>query len=532
MRSIMQTLCGALCLLSISAQLPLVEARSLTTFRYGKLTSLWAQEACAIPEAHAFIGQLKDNGFPLSTTTIAVYDTGFKLTSLRDHARLTDELRDQLDVEDEQDGRKVLIDSLVDGSDLQIFLREAYSLRKRDRDLWHGTSVVHLIASNSEVTTSTMGEIALLIEQPRKLTLENRIKEKSLISKLSLPQLFNHSMSFAKFDDQRSEAISEAFEEITDKTIVVNSIGNYHNLDDKQPIEAGVRRLVGKVINVGSSDPTGHISLFSNRDDGSIETIRAFSDNFIQTLGIDGSFSSFGGTSGASPVVTGVLADTLAILRNLTVAQTEILLKKTAIPSSYGDPVGTLNSYKLVRVAKRLVDRGWPANNNLTDGNLYDFKNEARQLADEAIATQEVDEKFAKLRQSFFLDPDNRQVRRQLGRLYRQAGYQAQALFYGDSNLASRDAFIQSLATIQKKYFADFLLAIRNINIDSAQQLLAKFDRELIDGDIHAVIDILKKLSPEQQQQVIDFFLTNNIARIKIEDNGTTIVWKRLFDRH
>ena len=527
----MQILCGALCLLAVSAQLPPVEARSLTTFRYGKLTSLWAQEACAIPEAHAFIDQLRDNGFPLNTTTIAVYDTGFKLTSLRDHARLTTELRDQLDVEDGQDGRKVLIDSL-DGSDLQVFLHEAYSFRKLDRDLRHGTSVVHLIASNSEVTTSTMGEIALLIEQPRKLTLENRIKEKSLINKLTLPQLLNHSMSFAKFDNQWSEAISEAFEEITDKTIVVNSIGNYHNLDNKQPIEAGVHRLVGKVINVGSSDPTGHISLFSKRDDGSIETIRAFSDNFIQTLAIDGSFSSFGGTSGASPVVTGALADTLAILQTLTVAQTEILLKKTAIPSSYGDPVGTLNSYKLVRVAKRLIDRGWPVNNNLTDGDLYDFSDEARQLADEAIATQEVDEKLAKLRQSFFLDPDNRQVRRQLGHLYRQAGYQAQALFYGDSNLASRDAFIQSLATIQEKHFANFLQAIENNNIDLAQQLLAKFDRELIDAGVHVVIDILKKLSPEPQQQVIDFFLTNNIARIKVEDNGTTIRWKRLFDRH
>ena len=529
MRLIVQTLCGALCLLVVSAQLPPVDARYLTTFRYGKLTSLWAQEACAIPEAHDFINHLESSGFPLGTTTIAIYDTGFKVSSLRDHARLTAELHNKLDVEDEQDGRKILIDSL-DDSNLRVFLHEAYSLRKRERNLQHGTSVAHLIASNSEVSTSSKGEIALLIEQPRKLTLADRIKEKNLISKLILPQLFNHSMAFAKFDQQRSKAISEAFEAITGNTIVVNSIGNYHNQDDKLPIEAGVHRLVGKIINVGSSDPTGHLSLFSKQDAGSVETIRAFSDNFIQTLNIDGSFNSFGGTSGASPVVTGALADTLAILQNLTIAQTEILLKKTATPSSYGDPVGTLNSYKLVRVAKRLVDRGWPVNDNLNDDTLYNFKDEAQQLTDEATASQEIDEKFAKLRKSFFLDPDNRQTRRLLGDLYQQAGYQAQSLFYGDSNLANRNAFIQSLATIQEKHFADFLQAIRNANIDSAQHLLAKFDRQLIHTDAHTIIDILKKLSPEQQQQIADFFLTNNIAKITIDDKGT--IWKRLFDRN
>jgi len=525
----MQALCGALCYLwASSAPLILSEGvRSFTTFRYGKLTGLWAQEACAIPEARAFIAELEQRGFPLRTTTVGVYDIGFKLASVRDHARLTAELHDHLARTDDRDGRAVLADFVAD-AELRAFLRQAYADRPaRDQDWRHGTAVVHLIASNSEVSTSSKGEIALLIASPRKLALEEYIELHSSLARLELPPLVNHSMAFSKFDDRWSEAIAEAFEAITAKTIVVNSIGNYHNLNNKLPIEAGVRKLVGKMINVGSADPTGHISLFSKRDEGTIETVRAFSDDFIATLGLDGSLIAFGGTSGATPVVTGALADTLAILPDLSVSQAEVLLKKTAVPSSYGDRVGTLNSYKLVRVAQRLRERGWPAYDDLNDDSLYDFSAAAQRLAVEATATPEGDEKFAKLRQSFFLAPDNRQVRRQLGQLYRQAGYEAQALFYGDSTLASRDEFMARLFAAQQQHLAEFLQALEAVDVGSAQWALAKLDRELIKA--RTIIAILQKLSPAQRLLIIDFFRANGIARITIDANGTS--YKRIFNR-
>ena len=527
-------LCGALCYLLFASSASLTRphvlsegVRSFTTFRYGKLTGLWAQEACAIPEARAFIAEPEQQGFPLRTTTVGVYDSGFDLSSLRDHARLTSELHNHLVHTDAHDGRDVLADFVAD-AELRAFLRAAYARRpERAKDLRHGTAVAHLIASNSEVATSSKGEIALLIASPRKLVLEEYTELHSSLARLELPQLINRSIAFAKYDDRWSEAIAEGFEAIAVKTIVVNSIGNYHNLDNKLPIEAGVHRLVGKMINVGSADPTGHVSLFSKRDEGTIETIRAFSDNFIATLGVDSSLIAFGGTSGAAPVVTGALADTSAILPSLTVSQAEVLLKKTAIPSSYGDRVGTLNSYKLVRVAQRLRERGWPAYDDLSDDSLYDFSAEARQFADEATVTAAVGEKFAKLRRSFFLDPDNRQVRRQLGQLYRQAGYEAQALFYGNSTPASRDEFIERLLAAQQRHLAEFLQALETADVGSAQWALVKLDRELIEA--HTVIDILRKLSPEQRMLIIDFFRANNIARITIDANGSS--YKRILKR-
>ena len=115
-------------------------------------------------------------------------------------------------------------------------------------------------------------------------------------------------------------------------------------------------------------------------------------------------FIDFGGTSGAAPQVVAALADVLSILHTLNRDEAATLLRRTAVVSSYGDGVGTLNRYKLVRVAQRLLERGWPTSKvALHDDSVYDFSDEAQALLAASFSAVTSVEAFVQLRQAFFL---------------------------------------------------------------------------------------------------------------------------------
>ena len=305
------------------------------------------------------------------------------------------------------------------------------------------------------------------------------------------------------------------------KTIFVSAAGNVH----PEPIEVGKRKLAEEIIIVGSSDPTGHASSFSQR--GKEEVIRAFSDEHVQTIGVEaGVFIDFGGTSGAAPQVVAALADVLSIVHILNRDEAATLLRRTSVVSSYGDEVGTLNRYKMLRVAHRLMERGWPtAKAALHDDRVYDFSDEARALTAASFSAATPDEAFIQLRQAFFLDPNNSQTRTLLAAIYRQAGYEAEALFYDVADPEVRDAFIKQREDMRWAAVDKFMAAVAVADLVTMAKSLYTFSKNKKDffAETSAFFAAMQKLSFTQQQSVADFLRQHKIADVTIDPVDGTI---------
>ena len=113
-----------------------------------------------------------------------------------------------------------------------------------------------------------------------------------------------------------------------------------------------------KAIIVGSGSTFGGVSQFSQEQ----VSILAPSDYYL-TSTLRGERNSFGGTSGATPLVSGTLIGFILLSGYyLNVEEAITLLQKTAIPvlpslSPFKENgSGLLNSYKIIRIAKRLKE--------------------------------------------------------------------------------------------------------------------------------------------------------------------------------
>ena len=170
----------------------------------------------------------------------------------------------------------------------------------------------------------------------------------------------------------KSEDIYEVFQKLSPPAIVVTVAGNEfpERLED---VKTKASKNFDAII-VGSFSPKGFVSDFSNS--GEEVHILAPSDNWITSAGINREYEKFGGTSGATPLVTGSLAAFEWLSGyHPTSNEAKILLEKTATPTlhSHEEPqvngVGLLNAYKLGEVAKRLKQK-------CKDKSLFCFKEE------------------------------------------------------------------------------------------------------------------------------------------------------------
>ena len=190
------------------------------------------------------------------------------------------------------------------------------------------------------------------------------------------------------------------------------------------------------VIVVGSLSPVGDLSKHSNR--GKPVTILAPGEDVLIE---DGDKKGvFTGTSFATPLVTGALANAVAYLPNLNREQATQLLEKTALPTFNSraverlDGAGTLNAYKVYRVAKRLNESG-KSTDALGQEASFDFQSEAEKRWQEAsrlLASDSCDsrrEGFGELRKSFLLNPTARAAEA-LQKVYAEEGYDLTAKLY------------------------------------------------------------------------------------------------------
>ena len=484
----------------------------------GKLTRFWSPEAAAAPEGHAFIARLVEQGFSFHTPAVGILDINLDPVRVLADTRVSQALRDNLS--ESLHNAVDMLRALTASAGIGLTIEEldelaAFHRRKRQRKKKeHGTAVARLINGQPPVGISRKGEtdymsfFAGLVEKEQ-LIWQGIVAMTPPLDILNISAELSGT-SLNKNEVQVVEITVSYVREVAAKTIVVTSAGN----NFPNPTEANKRRLAKAIITVGSTDPDGRASSFSAA--GDMVTISAPSGNYLQTIDAQG-FRDFGGTSGATPLVTGALADVLSILPSLRIDEAAWLLRETAITSKNTteakDTIRSLNYYKLIRVAHRLA-RDWPqGRDNIFTREYYDFAEEAARLTTAAVALGTTDEAFFKLRQAFFLDDNNHTARKALANIYRRAGYEAQARFYGGEYVS----IAKSKATLHR-----FLTALADADLGRMTEILPTLDKELFRRSFfHAII---LHMPEEKRRGVLEFLRTKGVVNITISDRGGLII--------
>lgn len=291
----------------------------------------------------------------------------------------------------------------------------------------HGTAVANLMSGRAPYGVAKSAEITDVILAPR-IELFPEIVGAFLESP---PKVVNISMPL-----REGVRTAESLNRLSEKTILVMSAGNTY------PTAMDVGKQYLKAIFVGSLSPEGLMTQSST--EGPNVTIAAPSDYWIQSIHDEKGRSTFGATSGATPLVSGAVANVVALLPDITPSEVATLLKRTAVPTanSFEKPqkngAGMLNALKLVEVAKRLQELGWPKNRSklISKAKLYDFENQANEEIEQGRSLLMKDDTCSKskglrlLRKGFLLSPNQKRAGI-LAEAYRRLGYTTNAAFYG-----------------------------------------------------------------------------------------------------
>lgn len=292
---------------------------------------------------------------------------------------------------------------------------------------FHARWVGGLIIGEFPIGTSETGKFALL----NFLLSSGQDKDSLSLVRAAKPEVINASISEVVRDWKITPLFhTKEFEPIARETILIKSSGN--------SFPQAITQVEG-AIHLGSLSPLGFESGFSQSDEHldilapadlfttTIGPITISDEKTHRSIGFEYVPSTFGRTSAASPIVTGAVANVLALIPGLSGAEVKILLRNTSIPLEGGrGPVGMLNAYKLVRVAERLArDPSFLGEGSegrmkrLSDRALYDFRSVAERLFETLGEKPDVQTALKSLRRAFLLDPENGPVRQRLIENYR-----------------------------------------------------------------------------------------------------------------
>ncbi len=251
----------------------------------------------------------------------------------------------------------------------------------------HGDYVSNLILgpSPSAVVKGEKTKTYRNLQASENYILEYENLEKNRQDLKTQPRFINNSMGWIN-----PELISKVVGNLTiiENAVIVTAAGN--DYDDLRKAEPGkvTASHNGHAIVVSSHSPDGLSSDFTNY--GEDVDITAPSDEHILSFDEKGEPKKFGGTSGATPLVTGsLLSFELISGIPLSTKEYKTLLKKTAIkhgldPERKVTGAGYLNAYKLGQVAFRLrdicgakrseIERKQCAINAINTDSTYNFK--------------------------------------------------------------------------------------------------------------------------------------------------------------
>ena len=186
----------------------------------------------------------------------------------------------------------------------------------------------------------------------------------------TLPSFINVSLTWS------GSLFGETLQSLSPPSVIVVAAGNKH----PKPIRSEKVKASQDfdAIIVGSLAPDGKRSHFSHEHEEM--HIMAPADYYQSSADAEGNRRNFGGTSGATPLVTGSLAGFEWLSGyHPTAEESKILLEKTAIMTqhSHDNPrkngAGIVNAYKLGMVGKKLKE--------LCGTNMYCFKNKIREAS-------------------------------------------------------------------------------------------------------------------------------------------------------
>ena len=310
--------------------------------------------------------------------------------------------------------------------------------QQKQEETDHAMMVAHLIAGTEPfLGTSANAEIARIIDA-------RGVQDKrALLSKfVDTPGIINISMSLPT---QQLRKMNNFLSNIGEKTLIIQSAGNDFAKKELDTIGKQLNIVqkyldVSSMFLVGSTDPDGFVSDFSNSNNYVVVTAPSSNMRYRTYNGYSKGF--FGGTSGAAPLVSGVLADVRSILPELTRTVAVALLQSTAIKTATNEVsdlngAGVVNHYKILRIALRLAADGYNGE-EIPDNfhNYLDFSDEVDALLTENKITENKRiarnnlRLFLNLRRIFFLDPDNYTVRKLLASFYKRLDLDKQALHY------------------------------------------------------------------------------------------------------
>ena len=283
------------------------------------------------------------------------------------------------------------------------------------------------------------------------------------------PSFINHSMGWSESSARHYGAKSpkipilgkvdhetpvyKGFQSVSPPSIHVVAAGNEYPTPLSK-IKTNMSKNLGAII-VGAMGPDGRRSPYSS-EGGEVHIMAPSSSpgqNNLTSANDDGRFRAFGGTSGATPLVTGSLAgfEWLAGYHP-TAKEAKALLAKTAIMTRHSNDkprkngVGMVNAYKLAMVGKRLKAQcGRDLDcfrRKIQDDATYKFPEDTGleaamsqafpQCTRTACAGSNVnsppscrdkDAVFKRLRRAAFLNPQNGKLWRQISCIYSEGGF-------------------------------------------------------------------------------------------------------------
>ena len=417
------------------------------------LNRFWAQEASAAPEARGLMQAMQREAFPFAEPELGIIDSGMQIERYG-HPRFTQQLNDYIATQYDNKVKPTMTKIVEQAKAVSEYHKKKGMLgHSGNQPLAHGTNTLGILAGKAPAGMSSQGQVSHI-----SFNLYHFFTEKApaLVQNNKLPAIINASLGLGNFtvedvagggerivrqvfDPEEYDNLIHHTEQVLDKTILVKSAGN----DFPHPVDNMIRDLGDKMIVVGSADPGGFPSKFSQTSAKVV--VLAPSDNYLQSMANNLKLTRYGGTSGAAPMVSAVLADVKSILPDLTRDEAVYMLQKTATLTSINsvssvNGAGVLNHYKMLRVAKRLHEAGFTQNRALLYHDLfYDFADEASNLQKEAqqllkMSTDAYDyaAAFGKLRLAFFLDSSNMATRKALAKFYRRAGHIAEAELYDE----------------------------------------------------------------------------------------------------
>lgn len=299
----------------------------------------------------------------------------------------------------------------------------------------HGVKVENLIAgSGKQAISNPTSILEFRFSDSNPLTWVDQVLGKSS----NAPSLVNLSAALSDDLALGLNALSER------GSLIVLAAGN-----DFPAVHAFIPSylLLKQKILVGSLSPFGLVSGFS--EESSLVTILAPSDFYLTSAlnpEKEGKFAGFNGTSGASPLVTGAIANVLTLLPGLNYESVLKLIQKTVIPTlankqtSAKNGAGLINAYFMARVAERIAAECESSSssvkcaaNKIENDESYEFPNNPslESLLDYTICTKLVSlELRISLRKEALLHPKESAVWERLSCAVRAEHLDIEADYY------------------------------------------------------------------------------------------------------